>query len=183
MDFLSAVAFAGFVVAIALVVIGIWKLDMRLVMAGGFFAGAVWLAIGWTTPLPARWPQDHLVTLRLRPVDAATGEFLAGTDCEQIETRSSPPRTYRLPHKSDDDSREDAAKVIAVSMVIELNLTDSLREQLQQPEAHVEIVNESLQVTAPGYRPWHGDLKDLLPPSWTASAPTDEPITIELERE
>jgi hypothetical protein len=179
-----AVEFLGFVIAVSLVAFGVWKLDIRLFGAGATLAGLTWLCVSWSSPI--EWTGHELITLRVRPVDSATGESVAGAVFEQTETTVATGRSaHRLPTKIQDekDPEGDVASVVVMSLAVEVHVTGSLHEQRQQPQAHVEVVNQRLQITAPRYRPWRGGVKELLPRGWPATISPDKSITIRLERE
>jgi hypothetical protein len=177
-----AVEFLGFVVAVSLVVFGVWKLDVRFLAAGVMLAGLVWV---WVACSSADESIRHeLLMLHLRPVDATTGETVAGAVVEAIESPESAPRQiYRLPATTGRSSEEKAPTDLAVLLVVELHLTGSLVEQRRQPQAHIEAVEQRLQITAPRYRPWNGTLTELLPSGWPTTPLSDMPITVELRRD
>jgi hypothetical protein len=180
-DFWAVVVFLGVVVAASLLVCGVWKLDVRLLAGGAVLAGALWLGLGCTNP--DEWLSHEVVTLRLRPVDAVSGEMVA----DAVVNAGEPPgrersAAGRLPARP--DARPDgSAAALAVSLVVELRVKGSLVEQYQQPAACSEATDQLLEITAPGYRPWRGRLARLLPEGWPIARPAEAPILIELRPE
>ena len=176
-DFWAVVEFLGFVVAASLLVFGAWKLDMRLLAAGAALAGVAWLGIAFTTS--DEWTTPELVTLRLLPIDALRREVVAGAvvdATEMSDTGSS--ATCRLPVRPEEPSGRNGP-VLAVSLVVERQIEGSLVEQHNDPLAHTRVVDQTLEITAPGYRPWRGTLAELLP----GGRPTEveSPIAIVME--
>lgn len=177
-----AAEFLGFVVALSLAALGIWKLDLRLFAGGAAAGGLVWLAVACTSPV--EWSSHELITLYLRPVDSETGKLIAGAVVEQIETLDDgSEQTYRLPTRNLPVTNDDASSAVAVLIAVKVNVAGSLREQHRQPVDHIETVDQILQISAPRYRSWRGSLKELLPHDWL-TRPLDETVVrITLDRE
>lgn len=164
--------FLGFAVAASLVAFGVWKLDMRLLAAGAVIAGFSWLSVAFTTP--DEWASRQFVTLRLRPVDAIRREMISSAVVNGIEPTEAGPATCRLPVRLEAGPDENV-QALAVSLVVEMRLHGSLLEQYREPAAHTHVIEQILEVRAPGYRPWRGTLTKLLPRGWpieTAASPT-----------
>jgi hypothetical protein len=179
-DFWAVVEFLGFVVAAALFVFGVWKLDVRLLAAGAVLAGIAWLGIALTTA--DEWSRPELITLRLRPMDAFSGEVVADAVVHAIErSDTGSSATCRLPVRLQEPS-DQSGPDMAVSLVVELQIRGSLVEQHNDPMAHARIVDEALEITAPGYRPWRGTVTELLP-SGRPRVQMERPIAIELQPE
>jgi hypothetical protein len=177
-DFWAVAEFLGFVVAAALFVFGVWKLDVRLLAAGATVAGIAWLGIAFTTA--GEWRRPDLITLHLRPVDAIRRELVADAVVHGIErSDTGPSARYRLPIRLEEPSDQNAPD-LAVSLVVELQIKGTLVEQYNNPIAYIQIVDEALEITAPGYRPWRGSVTELLPSGWPRRKP-EGPIAIELQ--
>ncbi|HWB11084.1 MAG TPA: hypothetical protein VG826_17785 [Pirellulales bacterium] len=178
-DLWAVVEFVGFVGAASLFACGVWKLDMRLLAAGALLAGLVWFGLGCTNT--DEWTSHEVVTLRLRPVDATSGEMVADAVIKSVD-RSQPGTwaSFRLP-AGRDAPPDGSAAFLAVSLVVELRVQGSLVEQYHEPAICTEVTDEVLQITAPGYRPWRGTLLQLLPKGWPIASLDNSPIVIELK--
>ena len=177
-----AAEFLGFVVALSLAGVGIWKLDLRLFAGGAAAGGLLWLAIACTSPV--EWSSHEMVTLYLRPVDGETGESIAGVVAEQIETlKDGSEQTYRLPTRNLPANRDDFTDAVAVVVAIKINVAGSLLEQRHQPLDHFQTADLMLQISAPRYRPWRGHLRELLPSDWLTRPSDETPVRVTLDRD
>ena len=181
-EFSLAVEFLGFVVALSLTALGIWKLDLRLFAGGAAAGGVVWLAIACTSPV--EWSSHELFALYLSPVDRATGESIAGAVVEQIETlEDGSEQTYRLPTRNLPVAKDDLSDALAIVVAVKIKVTGSLLNQRRRPQDHLETVDQILQISAPHYRPWRRSLTELLPHDWLTRPSDETPIRVVLDHE
>ncbi|HVA48363.1 MAG TPA: hypothetical protein VNH11_18495 [Pirellulales bacterium] len=173
-DLMLAVAFLGCLAAAAVLAYGIARLDIRLVAAGGAAAGMIWLGWGWSSE--AEWTTYRLADLRLHVVDSATGKALQGVTVNTVASSERTERAvYRLP------ATLAARGIFSVSIIAELHLTGSLLGQLRQPATHTKVADQELEFKAPGYRPLHRNLTQLLPDGWPAAPLPATPVQVRLD--
>jgi len=178
-DLWLAVGFLGVVVAAALLVCGVWKIDVRLLAAGAVLAGLVWFGIACTNTV--KWTSHEFVTLRLRPVDASSREMIEAAVVEAVEVSDAGrSAACRLPTRLHARAGKTTG-VLEVSLVVELEVEGALVEQYYEPGARARVADQDLEISAPSYRPWRGTLRQLLPEGWPATPPAEVPITVELQ--
>lgn len=175
-----AVAFLLLLVAGAVVVVGIARVNVWLVAAGAAAAVTIWLACGWLNENAE--PFLRVVTLRVRAVDAASGAAVPSLVVSTVaKDDRSEATVYRLPSSVDRSSGN--GPIVLVSMIAEGELNGSLVDRLRNPAAHAKLVDQPLEFAAPGYKPQHRQLSQLLPDGWPHVRRPAASITIELDRE
>lgn len=160
---------AAFAIAAVLAVYAILKLDVRPLLAGGVLAASAWVLAGCVTEAQQPFERLTVLTLRLRPVDVVTGERVSGVTVDVIAPDDSGKAVrWRLPA-----TPEGADNVVlTVSLFIQQEIRGSLWEQYWHPAACTRVGDQQIEIRAPGYQPWRGTLKQLLPEA------ADEPPTV-----
>jgi hypothetical protein len=172
----------GILVAAGLLVYGVAKLNVRFVVAAGGLAALTWLVAAWTNEDKTIYERIDYVTLRLRPVDAASDESVRGVTVQVAgPTDAGRSAVYRLPTSVERSADAAAAGVIRVSLFVKRRTSGSLIDRYRHPEATSEIEDQNLEIVAPGYRPWHGSLKQLLADDRSSTTPRS-PLVIEMHR-
>lgn len=160
----------GLLAAAALAAYSIIKLNPRAMMAAGTVGFCTWLLAGILSETEDPFERLGLLTLRVRVVDAETDEAVRGATIYVVATsESSGTTTYRLPASAVAADDEDP-EVLTVSLFAQRRLSGSLYEQLRNPSATSQVVDQQLEIVAPGYQRWRGTLHQLLPDGWPTSA-------------
>lgn len=179
-----AVAVILLCLAVAAVAVGIARVNVRLVGGGCAVAGAIWLGCGWLTENEEADSIYQVVTLRLRAIDAATGAAVANIAANaHASAEGSEPVSYRLPASVVGPAGPDNGEILLVSIIVEVRLSGSLVDRMRDPAAHAELIDQTIEFNAAGYRPLRRTLSQLLPAGWPYAKLTDAPIEVELERE
>jgi hypothetical protein len=164
---------SAFAVAATLAGYAILKLDVRPLLAGVILAGTAWMLAGLLAETDEAFTRLDVATLRLRLVDAASGESLSGAMVAVIAPDDTGELVaWRLPATRD----EANDGMLVVSLFVQRELRGPLWRQARHPAECTSVVDEQIEIRVPGYRPWQGSLKRLLPARWPNSV--DEPPTV-----
>jgi hypothetical protein len=170
---------AALTAAAALVVYAVVKLDVRPLLAGGALAISAWMLAGWFSEAPRPYTRPGLRNLRLRPVDAVSGESVRGLTANVLAPDDTGQiAAWRLPAVAD----ENDGAIATITLFVQEEISGSSWAQARRPADCIRIDDQRLEIAAPGYEPWRGGLKQLLSEREPADA-GDNPIVIELRRE
>lgn len=175
-----AIELSAFAVAASLAGYGIYKLDVQPLLAGGLLAGAAWMLAGLLAESDEAFTRLDVVAVRLRLVDAVSGQSLNGATVAVIAPDDTGKLVaWRLPATRD---KADAS-VLVVSLFVQRELRGSLWRQARYPEECSSVVDQQIEIGLPGYRSWQGSLKQLLTETSTSvDATKGPPIVIEMQR-
>lgn len=167
---------AAFGIAALLAVYAIWKLDIRPMLAGAALAASAWTLAGCISEPRQPYQRLGLITLRLRPIDALTGERLNGLTVDVI----APDDTGELASWRQPVTANHADKsLVDLSLIIEQEIQGSPWQQFWRPADCIGMNDQQIEFSAPGHQPWRGSLKELLGNRWPMAA-DEPPLNIEL---
>lgn len=165
---------AAIALAAALVARAIFTLESRPLLAGGALAVMAWMIAGWMGQTPKPYERLQAVSLRLRPVDAATGDMIGSASVAAFAPNAAGEHAaWRLPTSIDAADKS----VMNVSVFFQQEVGGSAWEQFWRAAQCIRAVDQQLEISAPGYRPWRGGLNELL-----SAAADKQPLVIELRR-
>lgn len=165
---------AAYSIAAGLAAYAIVKLDARPLLMGGVLAAAAWMLAGGVSRPREPYQRLGLVTLRLRPVEKATGEGVPGISAAAIAPDDAGEDVFwRLPVAIDAADKS----VVRVAVIVQEEIYGSPWEQFWGAAQGVRVLDQQLVITAAGYQPWRGRLTELLPEGVDQS-----PVVIELGR-
>lgn len=166
---------AAYTIAAGLAAYAIVKLDVRPLWMGGVLAAAAWMFAGSVSRPQEPYQRQGLVTLRLRPVDEATGEGVPEISAAAIAPDDAGEDVFwRLPVAVDAADKS----VVRVAVIVQEEINGSPWEQFWRAAQCVRVLDQQLMITAAGHRPWRGRLMELLPEGVDPS-----PVVIELRRD
>jgi hypothetical protein len=181
-DLWFTLEFIGIVVAVAILVYGIAKFDVRPIVAAGMLAGTAWMVAAWSNSLEGPYERLTLLTLRVRIIDARTGKPIHGATVNVVgEDASGSPKSYPVPTAVDRVADGPNSELVRLSLIAEQRIGGSLVDRCCRPETDVELVDQRLEIVAAGYRPWRGSLMELLPEGWPSTA-EEHAVVVEMER-
>jgi hypothetical protein len=176
-----AIESVGFLIALALVVYGVAKLDIRLMATGGVVAGTVWLLAAWSSYYEkAESERRDCKTLHIRVVDQATSTAVRGARIQVVALDDTGQEIhYRLPATTGNAADGTPSDTITVSLFVNYQVRGSLIDQFRHADSCLVLDDQMIEVVAPSYSPWRGSLKQLLSDD-RQSAAAETPIVIEM---
>jgi hypothetical protein len=166
----------GILAAVALLAYGVVKTNVRFVVAGGILAAVVWLAAGVTNE--TEFERLDYVTLPLRAVDAATSKAVRDVTVQVVDAGTR----YRLPATAARSPDGTATDVLTVSVFVKRKVSGSLLDRRRSPETTSELEDQDIEITAPGYQPCRGSLRQMLADT-PRNADPQAPLVIEMRHE